>query len=353
MKYLLYCGPGIGDFILSLPMAKAIKIADRDAYIKAFCRSSKSRIVNNKKMMSLQNYIDELDYYASEEPLHSIKLVLANGFKKFDVGIGIQTSKNYNVSTIPSRIINLGSKLTYGFKTKNPKIKYDIYAEYQDGMRVTEIPFNILKVAKIDAPFDYKGLLDGSKLPRFVHLRENEINQPCISLCIGTAPVSQKLETGFKTNTPKRWPYKYWIELAQKLAILNWNVFLLGGNKEKEETCHLLSKHMPANIKNYVGKCSILESMSVLNDSKIVVGADTGLMHCAGALGVKTLTLFGCTDYKEYLPIGEESYYIASNEPCSPCFGSAQSVLCEHHNCMKNITVEQVFNKIIELQKKL
>ena len=347
----MYCGPGIGDFILSLPMAKAIKQADPNAYIKAFCRSSKGRIAINMKMMELQSYIDELDYYASEEPIHSLCLVLSNGYKKFDIGFGIQTSKNYNVSTIPSRIINLAAERTYGFKTKNPKIRYDVYADYQDGMRVTEIPFNILKAANIKASFDYKNLLDGSKLPKYVNLSEIQRNQPSISLCIGTAPVSQKLESGLKTNTPKRWPYEYWIDLALKLSKLNWNVFLLGGNREKKETMHLLSPQLPENIKNYVGKCSIIESMSVLNDSQIVVGADTGLMHCAGALGVKTLTLFGCTDYKEYLPIGEESYFIASDEPCSPCFGSAQSVLCEHHKCMKNISVEQVFNKIIELQK--
>ncbi len=352
MKYLLYCGPGIGDFILCLPMAKAIKEADPDAYIKAFCRSSNSRIAINMKMMELQSYIDELDYYASNELMHTLRLVLSNGYKRFDIGFGIQTSKNYKVSSIPSRVLNLGAKCTYGFRTKNQDIKYDVYVAYKDGMRVTEIPFNILKAANIKVSFDYNNLLNGSKLPRYVRLDEKEKAQPSISLCIGTAPVSQKLESGFVTNTPKRWPYEYWLELALKLAQLDWIVFLLGGSKEEEDTRQLLSIELPKNIKNYVGKCSILESMSVLNDSQIVVGADTGLMHCAGALGVKTLTLFGCTDYKEYLPIGEESYYIASNEPCSPCFGSAQSVLCEHHNCMKNITVEQVYNRIIELLKR-
>ena len=320
-------------------------------YIKAFCRSSKRRIAINQMMMNLQNYIDELDYYASEEPIHSLRLIIANGYNKFDIGFGIQTSKNYNVSIMPSRILNLGAKRTYGFKTKNPRIKYDVYVDYQNGMRVTEIPFNILKAAQINVSFDYKNLLDGSRLHQFVGLTEKERVHPSVSLCIGTAPVSQRLESGLKTNTPKRWSYDYWIELAYKLADLNCNVFLLGGNKEQEETKQLLSQVLPVNIKNYIGKCSILESLSVLNESQIVVGADTGLMHCAGALGIKTLTLFGCTDYKEYLPIGEESYYIASDESCSPCFGSAQSVLCEHHNCMKNISVERVFNKVVELLK--
>ena len=348
----MYCGPGIGDFILALPMAKAIKEANPDSYIKAICRSSSKRIVMNRQMLSLQHYIDELDYYSIQEPLHNIKLLIKNGFRRFDYGFGIQTSKNYKISVYPSRILNLAAKITYGFRTKNPNVKYDVYVDYSDGMRVAEIPYNILKAANIPPSFNYENLLDASKLPKVIKLNENEIGNRCVSLCVGTAPVSQKLEQGMVTNTPKRWPYDYWIELAIKLAKQNWNVFLLGGKAELKDFSSLLYKNLPDNVKNFIGSCSILESLSILNCSELVIGADTGLMHCAGALGVKTITLFGCTDFKEYLPIGKHSYFIASDEPCSPCFGSPQSVLCQHHNCMKHITVDHVLDKIKEILQK-
>ncbi len=84
---------------------------------------------------------------------------------------------------------------------------------------------------------------------------------------------------------------------------------------------------------------------------RLVVGADTGLMHCAGALGKPSLTLFGCTDPKEYLPFGKNSKYICANAECSPCFGTLNSVRCEHKKCMQLISVEEVYTRIIDMLK--
>ena len=83
--------------------------------------------------------------------------------------------------------------------------------------------------------------------------------------------------------------------------------------------------------------------------STIVVGADTGLMHCAGALGKSSLTLFGSTNPKEYLPFGKKSHYIYLNLECAPCFGTLNSVMCEQNKCMRLISVDVVYNKVINL----
>ena len=92
--------------------------------------------------------------------------------------------------------------------------------------------------------------------------------------------------------------------------------------------------------------------MNVLENSEIIIGADTGLMHCAGALDKPSLTLFGCTDYREYLPFGNKSYYLSSGRKCSPCFGTEISYTCENKECMEEITVQMVLDKAIEILKK-
>ena len=51
MKYLLCEAHGIGDCILILPIAKAIKMADKNAYIKVFTSSDKNKILINKSIM--------------------------------------------------------------------------------------------------------------------------------------------------------------------------------------------------------------------------------------------------------------------------------------------------------------
>jgi len=62
--------------------------------------------------------------------------------------------------------------------------------------------------------------------------------------------------------------------------------------------------------------------------------------------------LFGCTDPNEYLPFGEKSEFLKSVVNCSPCFGTMQSVRCEHKKCMSLITVEEVYGKIKKIMLK-
>ena len=54
MKYLLCEAHGIGDCILILPIAKAIKLADKNAYIKVFTSSDKNKILINKCFSTFQ-----------------------------------------------------------------------------------------------------------------------------------------------------------------------------------------------------------------------------------------------------------------------------------------------------------
>ena len=132
----------------------------------------------------------------------------------------------------------------------------------------------------------------------------------------------------------------------------HFNVILLGGPKEKQELQKKGIVFSQENINNLVGKYAIKQSIAALCLADIVVGADTGLMHCAGALDKPTITLFGCTDYKEYLPYGRKSEYIASSVDCSPCFGSIKAVTCEDKKCMRAITVDMVEKNIQEAIQK-
>lgn len=352
MKFLLSEAHGIGDCILILPVAKAIKNADPEAEVVVFTSSNKKKIKINEGIMSLQHYVDRIEYYSATEKWQSLKFLLKNIMKRYDYGIVIQDYDTPQTSSIPSKIVRLCAKQTCGVKiTKNDAIKYDMYIDREEGVKRDEYFFRALRKLGLKIEPDEDNLLDDKlvkdNLPD-VQLNEN---QKTIAIILGTAPVSRKTEQGILSNNSKEWPYEYWKDLVDRLS-KHYNIILLGGPKESKELQNKQISFSHKNIINLVGKYNIKQSIAALSLADIVIGADTGLMHCAGALDKPTITLFGCTDYKEYLPFGRKSEYIASAVDCSPCFGDLKAVTCKDKKCMRAITVDMVEKKIYETIKK-
>lgn len=354
MRYLIYCGPGIGDWILILPMAKRIKESDKNAFIMVMVRSDSKRIALTKELLKLQSYIDDVDYYSSNDIKHDLKFLVKIGIKKYDYGFVLQYTDSKSTSEWPSKIVNIAAKTTCGIKLSyKPKVKYDYEIVREDGIRIVDYPMIMLDKVGIGKKADYtqdellnKELL--LKVAEKLDIPSNKGN--LVALVLGTAPVSGVIDGVKFSNSTKKWPYENWLCLATKFEKIGYKVLLLGGKKELQELERVcdLSK-LPSNIINLAGKCSITESMAVLLKTQITIGADTGLMHCAGALGVTALTLFGCTDYREYLAYGKHSYYMKADCKCAPCFGTDKSLMCSTYKCMKELTVEKVFDFAMSL----
>lgn len=353
MKYIIYCGPGIGDFILILPMAREIKREDKNAYIMVIMTSDSKKIQINRTLLKVQNYIDEIDYYSIREPLQCLKFIKNIGRKKYDLGFVLQYTDNKATSKWPCKIIRMAAKKTCGIKLNNMHVKYDFEISRENGIRIADYPKMMLQkmeIAKCRNYGEIQGVINRENLIKEAGEVQLELSgRKVISLVVGTAPVSGLLDKKRVSNLTKNWEYKSWIELGKKLAGVGYDVLLLGGKKEEEELKRSILLTEEDNIKNLTGRYNIVQSIVVLMMSDIVVGADTGLMHCAGALDVPTLSLFGCTDYQEYLPMGSKAYYITSEQKCSPCFGTERALICKDITCMKNIQVNNVYKKIEEI----
>ncbi len=354
MKYFLCDAHGIGDCILILPVAKSIKMADKDAYIKVFTCSDKKKIQINRSIMELQTYVDDIEYYSKSEIWHSFKFLFSNMLKRYDYGIVIQDYDAVSTSTIPSLMVRLCCAKTCGTMiTKNRKIKYDFYVSREVGIRRDEYFYRAAKLLNLKVERVNDNLLNNDLVAKYLPAIFLKDNLPVVALVVGTASVSFRTSKGMLTNNAKEWSYEKWIQLADMLALNGCNVLLLGGQKEKKELHSLKLLKKNSQIYDFVGDLNIKESIAVLGISSLVVGADTGLMHCAGALGKKSLTLFGCTDPNEYLPFGKDSQYIDVGMKCSPCFGTIAAVTCKHKRCMESITVEMVFNRIMSILDKV
>ena len=83
--------------------------------------------------------------------------------------------------------------------------------------------------------------------------------------------------------------------------------------------------------------------VALMNKCEILVLPDSGLLHLAGALGKKTIGLFGSTSPKSRILHYPNAIGITMELPCSPCWYAKCS---EEFKCMCYITVDKVVETI-------
>lgn len=138
----------------------------------------------------------------------------------------------------------------------------------------------------------------------------------------------------------KQWPLPYYVEVINRLPYK----FMVTGSKADQSLAQKLEEYSKGKAISLAGKTTLRELISVFKGSLFVLTPDTGTMHLAVATGAKVIALFGPTDPKRTGPYGEGNIVLKSSLPCSPCFRKN----CVEQKCMRELTPEQVIEKIKE-----
>lgn len=144
----------------------------------------------------------------------------------------------------------------------------------------------------------------------------------------------------FSRGKTKTWDGKNYVELARMIKEENKNIKILVLGSAKD-----YGKIVSDDVIDICGKTDIKELAGVLKMCSFVIGADTGAMHLANALGVKNVFIFGGSDINETSPYGDKSKIISAYLPCSPCRGKCKF---DTEKCLREITPQAVFENIKE-----
>jgi heptosyltransferase-2 len=147
---------------------------------------------------------------------------------------------------------------------------------------------------------------------------------------------------GAEYGPAKRWPARYYAELAQRLQQHGYVIWIIGSGKDKPIADQIVQT--APDCRNLCGRTDLGDAIALLACAQLVVSNDSGLMHLAAALDRPMVALFGSSSPDFTPPLSSRATVLKLDLECSPCF--KRECPLGHFNCMMQLTPEQVWQKI-------
>ena len=326
MKILITRFSSIGDIVLTFPILRCLKIQVPSSEIHYATK------IQFKELLSASEYIDR--QYFLENSLKD--LIKALRKEKYDLIIDLHNNL---------RTLQISSAL--GVKTlRFPKLNFKKWLLVN--LKVNKMP-NLHLVDRYFHAVKTIGVVNDSKNNTFFISAENEID---IKKQFNLSPKSYiAVVIGAQFST-KRIPLDKLIEI---LSGINYPMVLIGGKTDKNVSDELCRNLTGKEIYSACGDFNILQSASIVKQSKAVLTNDTGMMHIASCFSLPITTVWGNTSssfgMSAYTP--ENNSKIMNFEvqelACRPCSKIGfQKCPKGHFKCMElqdALLISQQINK--------
>jgi len=148
----------------------------------------------------------------------------------------------------------------------------------------------------------------------------------------------------------KQWPEEYWRELAKRAQDTGMRVLLPSGNIEESKRAQRIAS-VCANAE-VLPRMNLTQIAGILAAARGVIGVDTGLAHCAAALSVPAVTIYGATSPGLTGALGPEQRHACANFACAPCLRRKCSYRGSTHvtpACYQTVPPSRVWGMLTEL----
>jgi heptosyltransferase-3 len=189
------------------------------------------------------------------------------------------------------------------------------------------------------------------------------LQQPCFDLEIPAAAAKwaeaavpdKSIHLSINASTPvKEWPKEQWIEFAKRLLIAEPSIsFVATGSAKPRERERLNSFAKAVNDPRL--RCiegpEIPQLAAILQRCRLQIGADSGVLHLAMALGVPTVTVFRqYPGLQEWAPVGNQHCTIVA--PCR-CIAEKRNdcLVAGKSSCLAEISVERMVEQAVRLMR--
>ncbi len=349
-KILLIKLDHIGDLILTVPALKAVRKRYPNAQIDVMVNPKSQAVIRelseidhiylyDSRDFDRDDHIDQQGLGCNINTIHKIRC------EKYDICIGLRE----DLSNIPIQLM-CGAKKNVSFSTNTQFAGYlDESVENDETKHAAKIHFDLLKKLDVEMPKMLVPEIPISEEDRLWAERFlTEHEQGAVSARIGLS-----IGGGWFLNW---WPIENFVCLAGKMkhAYPDAEIILVGGNAEKKLE-EIFQKMADFDYISAVGKADIGQMFALYEKMDLVVSNDGGPMHMATAAKTPVIALFGPSPYQRFGPLGADNTIITKKYPCSPCpqFVKGQAPHCQDNQCMKAITVDEVYQAVVAKMERI
>lgn len=147
----------------------------------------------------------------------------------------------------------------------------------------------------------------------------------------------------------KRWPLDHFAKLAEELIKAYKATILIIWGPGEEELAMTLQKKINHPIL-LIPHTNLKQLGAILNKCTMMITTDSGPMHIAAALETPCVAIFGPTNPSLQGPYGT-LHRVVRNETLA-CLG-CNRITCDHVSCMKQLSVDHVFQAVNSLWNEL
>ena len=148
------------------------------------------------------------------------------------------------------------------------------------------------------------------------------------------------------SNDKKQWPVANWAELHRLCRAAGINVVFAAGNHPREQAFLAEVKQTAPEMTTLPATPDLKTYLVWLKHAALFVSGDTGPLHFAAALGVKTIGIFGSSSAALWAPLGEQ--HIALQGAACTCDVHAQA--CSSATpCIRAVTAEMVAGRVVKV----
>jgi ADP-heptose:LPS heptosyltransferase len=327
MKILIIRFSSIGDIVLTTPIIRCLKQQIPDAEIHYLTKQSFASMLKANPYITKLHLLDE----------HLAETIAQLKQEAFDVVIdlhhNLRTARVKKALAIPAHSfpkLNLQKWLYVHFKMNLMPDK-SIVERYFEAVQ----PLGVHN--------------DGQGLDYFID-EADKIGHKDIPMSHWAGYVGFVIGGSYAT---KKLPIAQWQAIC---ALTPIPIILLGGPEDKEEADAIASLD-PIKIYNSCGKFNLNESADLVQQAKIIISNDTGLMHVAAAFKKPIISLWGNTTpemgmfpYYGYnnlkQNVAPQSLLLENkNLSCRPCSKIGyRKCPKQHFKCMNNLIFSEISN---------
>ena len=322
----------IGDVILTLPMARALKQQFPQARVSMLIRRYTAELVQDDPS------VDQILFYDNgDHPLPLFHLIAALRTEKFD--IVFHTHPRFRVALM-TWLARIPLRVGTGYRWYSFLFNKKVY-EHRKGAQRHELEYNLNLLKAIDCPVNYSDVIPSLQVKPFT---SDKMKALIAEHRISPHDKIVLLHPG-SGGSARDWGAENFGELGRRLLQIPEVKIIITGGEGEDEIVQRVQSRVGASSVAIVNKLSLGEYAALAKLATLFISNSTGTIHIAAAVGTQVIGL-----YPQLVPLSAARWgpytkkkviFTPKNRPgdCKRCTGEKDS-FCE---CMNSITVDEVF----------